>query len=260
MCVEWPRRLSSRITCPPSRSASSIARCSGRLIAPRDVLLWISLRRSIVRTAGMGRSSTRRGISTSRIFAALGPVPTFERRRRTGQNERHVLVGGAAHGHIARVIAGRGFLFECGFVLLVEHDQPQMRRRSEDCTAGADDDLDFAAGDPSPVFVPFDVAQMAVQDGHAIEAGAKAADGLRREADFGHEQNCLAAEADDFLDRLNVDFGFAAAGDAVDQNRAMLGRLASASRIVAQRLNLVGVEHECASPGELRCLSAADRC
>ena len=71
--------------------------------------------------------------------------------------------------------------------------------------------------------------------------GPKAAHGLRREADFGHEQNRLPAEANDFLNRLDVDFGLAAAGDAVDQNRAVLGRV---QRIAnrGQRLRLIGIQ------------------
>ena len=56
MCVLKPRRLSSRITCPSSLRASSIARCSDRLTAPRLARLWNSVRRSIVATAGSGRS------------------------------------------------------------------------------------------------------------------------------------------------------------------------------------------------------------
>ena len=125
-------------------------------------------------------------------------------------------------------------------MFLVQHDQTEMRRRGEDCTASADDDLDFAASDSSPMFVTLDVAQMAVQYGHTIESAAEAPDRLWRKADFGHEQNRLATEADDVFDRLNVDLGFAAAGDAVDDDRLMLlgGERAADC---AQCLNLVGV-------------------
>ena len=75
------------------------------------------------------------------------------------------------------------------------------------------------------MLVPLDVALMAVKHGDAIEPRAKAADGLRREADLRHEQNRLPAEAHDLLDRPDVNFRLAAARDAVDQNRAMLGRV-----------------------------------
>ncbi len=107
-------------------------------------------------------------------------------------------------------------------MFFVEHDQAKMGRGGEDGAASADDDFDFALGDASPVFVAFDVAQMAVQYGDAIEAGAETTDGLRREADFGHEQDGLPSEADDVFDRLDVNFGLAAAGDAVDENRFVL--------------------------------------
>ena len=101
-------------------------------------------------------------------------------------------------------------------MLLVEHDQSQVRRRREDRAAGPDDDFHVAAGNPLPMLVPLDIAHVAVQHGHAVEPGAKPAHGLRRETDFGHEQNRLPAEAHDFLNGLHVDFGFAAAGDAMD--------------------------------------------
>ena len=91
------------------------------------------------------------------------------------------------------------------------------------------------------MLVPLDVAQMAVQHGHAVEPRAEPADRLRREADLRHQHDRLPAEAHDLLDRLDVDFGLAAAGDAVNQNRAMLGRMQRfANR--GQRRDLIGVQ------------------
>ena len=37
-------------------------------------------------------------------FAPLGPVPAFQRRRRAGQHERHVLIGRAAQRHVPGMI------------------------------------------------------------------------------------------------------------------------------------------------------------
>src|SRR4051794_29564979 len=107
-------------------------------------------------------------------------------------------------GYVAGVVPRGRFLFEGGFVLFVEHDQAEVGRGGEDGAASADNHFDFALGDASPVFVAFYVTQMTVQNGDAVEAGAEAADGLWREADFGHEQNGLPAEADDIFDRLDV--------------------------------------------------------
>ena len=59
---------------------------------------------------------------------------------------------------------------------------------------------------------------MAVQHRHAIESRAKAFLGLRRKADFRHQHDRLPAIAHHFLNRLNVNLGFAAAGDAVNEN------------------------------------------
>ena len=134
-----------------------------------------------------------------------------------------------------------------------------MRRGGEDGAARADDDLDVAPRDPPPMFVPFDVAQVAVQHGHAIEPGAKPADRLRREADLRHEQNCLPAKADNFFDRLDVDFGFAAAGDAVNENRAMLcGLQRLANRGQALALDRDSAQARLSSCGDG--LRPVDRC
>ena len=58
------------------------------------------------------------------------------------------------------MIARRFVLLERAFVLFVQHDQPQMRRRRKDRAARADDDLHFAARNPLPMPVPLGIAQM----------------------------------------------------------------------------------------------------
>ena len=158
-------------------------------------------------------------------LAPLRPLPTFERRRRAGQHQRHVLVGRSANRHVAGVIPRRRFLLERRFVLLVEHDQPKVRRGSKDGAPCPDHHFDLAPRDPPPMLVTLDVAHVAMEHGHAIEPRPKAGHRLRREADLRHKQNRLPAEAHDFFDRLDIDFGLAAAGHAVNENRAMLGRV-----------------------------------
>ena len=65
-------------------------------------------------------------------------------------------------------------------MLFVQNDETQLRRGRKDRAASTHNDLDFPAGDPPPVLVPLDVAEVAVKDGDTIEPGAKAADSLRR--------------------------------------------------------------------------------
>jgi len=108
---------------------------------------------------------------------------------------------------------------------------------------GADDDLHVSLGNPLPLPVPLDVAQMAVQHGHRIKPRAEAADRLRREADFGHEHDRLPSVPDGFADGLNVDLGFAAAGDAVQHERRM-PPVAQRVDDLANAAALVGVERQ----------------
>src|ERR1044072_360929 len=63
---------------PSLRSAPPTARWSARLTAPRLARLWNSVGRSMVATAGSGRSSTRRGMSIKR--KAPAELPAFSPR------------------------------------------------------------------------------------------------------------------------------------------------------------------------------------
>ena len=67
--------------------------------------------------------------------------------------------------------------------------------------------------------VPIGVAEVAVQHRHAVESLPESLHGLRREADFRHQHDRLPARGHHALDRLDVNFGLAAAGYAVDQHR-----------------------------------------
>ena len=221
-----------------------MAACSCRLIAPREsAAAGFSPRRSIVPTVGSGRSSTRRGISTS----AYSPV--FARCQLSSDGVAEPSTSGIpsaaarASGHVAGVVPRGALLLERRFVLLVQHDQPQIRRRGEDGAAGADDDRHRPLGDPLPMPMPLGVAQMAVQHGHRAEPLAKPLDRLRRQADFRHQHDRLPPEMDHLLNRLDVDLGFAAAGDAVDENRLMAARVHRVENR-PQRLFLIGVEHQ----------------
>ena len=77
--------------------------------------------------------------------------------------------------------------------------------------------LDFSGGDGSPVTVAFGVGEVAVEDGDLVESAFESADGLGGEADFGDEDDGLAASGDDVFDGGEVDLGLAAAGDSVEE-------------------------------------------
>ena len=117
--------------------------------------------------------------------------------------------------HVARVITGRAFLFEAVLVFLVDDDESQLAGRREDGAAGPHHHLNLPVGDASPLATPLNVGQVAVQHGHCAEAAAKSFDGLRSKADFRNQHERFFSLANHFLDGLEIDLGFAAAGHAV---------------------------------------------
>ena len=82
--------------------------------------------------------------------------------------------------------------------------------------------------DVLPLVVALAGREMAVQHGDADflpdEARAEMLDRLRRERDFRHEDERAFSRARAPGDGLQIDLGLAAAGDAVEQHHARLGR------------------------------------
>ncbi len=85
-------------------------------------------------------------------------------------------------------------------------------------------------------------------DDRAAETALKALQGLGREADFGNQHQGLVARGQGVGDQLQIDFGLAAAGDALQQKalEAVAGR-----HFVDRRL-LFGVELQWCFPGGRR--------
>jgi len=129
----------------------------------------------------------------------------------------------AFNGDVAGVVAGGGVLFVRGFVFFVDNDHAEVGQRREDGGAGADDDAGAALADFLPFVVAFAGGEVAVEDGDeglmgaAAEAGFEAFDGLGGEGDFGDENDGALAAGEGVGDGLEVNFGFAAAGDAVEE-------------------------------------------
>ncbi len=119
MCVEKPRRLSSRITCPSSRSAASIACRSGRLTAPpRRFWSVTQVDRSPPRaSAGRSRGGASRAACTRPDCARC---QTLERRAWPSPAPAGPLRLGPAAGHVAGVVPRGTVLLERRLVLLVQ--------------------------------------------------------------------------------------------------------------------------------------------
>jgi len=85
--------------------------------------------------------------------------------------------------------------------------------------ASTDDDLHVTGGDLLPVPGSLSGSQVRVQYGDAVESGSEALTGLWGEADFGDQDDRLPPVLNNLLNRADVDFGFATAGDAMEQKR-----------------------------------------
>jgi len=131
---------------------------------------------------------------------------------------------GAPDGQIARRVAQPFLLLVSGIVLLVDHDDGQLRQRREYREPRAEHDPRTAAVRRKPVARPFALRETAVQgdDRSAVERRetcAKRSLELRREIDFGDEDERLSIgpRRENGGERTQIDLGLAAAGHAVQQ-------------------------------------------
>ncbi len=149
------------------------------------------------------------------IFAARGVLPAFQRRRGRTQHRDRAGQFGAHHGHVAGVVARRLLLLITLVVLLVDQNQAEVRRGGENSRAGADNDRRFAAPDAPPLLAALLGGQRGVQQRDLLPEGlVEQADGLRRQPDFGHQQNRGQASVEGLLHGCQVDGGLARAGHA----------------------------------------------
>jgi len=124
-------------------------------------------------------------------------------------------------GHGAGVIARLVILLVGAVMLLVQNDEAQIAGRGEEGGARPDHDLVPAFGQRLPGRVPLGIRQGGVEDRHpAGEAGDEPAHDLGRQRDLRHQHDRRPAMAQTPGDRPQVDLGFAAAGDAVQQEGA----------------------------------------
>ena len=109
-------------------------------------------------------------------------------------------------------------LLETRLMCLVDDDQAEAAIGEEKSGAGADRDPRLTRRDSSPSAAALALAQ-ARMPGHrlAAEAGREALQEGLGERDFGEQDEHLLAAPDRLGDRLEVDFGLARAGDAVEQ-------------------------------------------
>ena len=179
------------------------------------------------------------------VFARLGVGPGFERRRGgTEQADRPAELGAVDRG-VAPVVA-RGLVLLVGrLVLLIHHDEPQVRHRGENRRARAHHHPRLAGGQGEPAVEPLAFAERTMPDDRAVvrrdglQPRTQARHGLRGERHFGHEEGHAAAGRERFLDGAQVDLGLARAGDPEEQTHREAARLHVRREGVDRRLLFV---------------------
>ena len=171
-----------------------------------------------------------------RVARLRGVLQALQRRRRRTQNDRHVRALCAPHREIACGVAESLVLLVGGIVLLVDHDEGEPRQGGENGGTGADHDAGAAAVRGAPRVAPLGARERRMHDDDpGAEAPAEAIHELRRECDFGHQHQGLAAAGQRRRNGPQVHLGLAAAGHAVQEMRGESAQRAR-DRLHDQRL------------------------
>ena len=154
------------------------------------------------------------------VAAGRSVLPGLERRRGGAQHAGRAEDRRTHHRDVAAVIHRRLTLLEGRLVLLVDHDEAQVRERSEDGRTRADHHPRLPERHRHPSVETLPGGKMAVPDDHlgakVGETGAEPADRLRRQRDFRDEEDRGAAFGHDLADERHVDLRLAGARDTVE--------------------------------------------
>ena len=156
------------------------------------------------------------------VDALVAPAPRidlrFDRGRRRGQQHRDFRHAAAHHRHVAGVIMRAVLLLVGGVVLFIDHNESEIGVRQEQRRARADHHRHLVRRHRGPSACARARRQLRMPfRGPRAEAGGEAVERLRGERDLRHQDQCLPLVPDIFRDALEIDFGFARAGDAVEQ-------------------------------------------
>ena len=180
-----------------------------------------------------------------RVAAALGVHHGLDRRRGGGEHDRNFRLARAHHRHVAGVIAHAVLLLVGRVVLLIDHDQPQIGIRQKQRRARADHHRDLARRNRGPGARALSRRDLGMpfRRTHA-EALGEAVEELRGERDLRHQDQHLLVAPDRLGHRLEIDFGLARAGDAIDQrHREAALRHGRAQRIGRGALRIGELRH-----------------
>ncbi len=150
-----------------------------------------------------------------------GGEVALDRRSRAAEHQRRFAQPGTLHRQLLRIVARRLLLLIGGFVLLIHHDQPDIRYRRKDRGARPDHDPRLAALHAPPLVVPFALREFGVQHRDLLpEPPRKYVHDLRRQGDLRQEHDGAAACGKRAGDGVEIDLGLTARGHAEQQHRA----------------------------------------
>ena len=195
---------------------------------------------------GGGPSRRRSTASTDRQMLAaetlrqmqpgVAPAPRIDlgldRGRGGSKHDRNSGNVAAHHRHVAGMVVHAVLLLVGRIVLLIDHDQAEIRVGQEQRRARADDHAHLPGRDrlPGAGAPARRKLRMPLGRPHA-KARREPVQHLRGQRDLGHQHERLPAAPHGFGHRLEIDLRLAGAGDAIDQrDRVAAGRDARAQR------------------------------
>ena len=143
-----------------------------------------------------------------------------------------------------------GYIFRLigALLLLIQHDEAQILQGGKHSGAGANHHPGLPRLDALPLVVPLPCSQGGVEDGHLLpEMGGEQPHKLGSQGDLGHQHQGGAAPPERLVDQFQIDLGFSAAGDAVEQSGGGLVLGGQGVEAVKGGLLLV-VEHRLGQP------------
>ena len=152
------------------------------------------------------------------VAALLGVDQALDRGRGRAQHHGRLPEMAAHHRHVARLIGDALLLLVALVVLLIDDDQAEIGEGQEQSRAGADHELRLVLGHGAPDAAALRCRNAGMPLGRAgAETLLAAGNELIGERDLGHQHQHLLAACQRGGDGLEIDFGLARAGDAVEQ-------------------------------------------
>ena len=155
------------------------------------------------------------------IAALLGVDQALDRGRGRAQHDGATAERAPHHSHVARLIGDALLLLVALVVLLIDNDEAEIGEGQEQGRARADHELRLVLGNRPPDAAAKRRRHAGMPFGWTrAEPLLATGDELTGQRDLGHQHKHLLAAGERRGDRLEIDFGLARAGHAVEQAHA----------------------------------------